>query len=351
MVHIGLDMHKESSEVAVIDDSGAVLDRCRLYYDDLDKLALYFRQFGTEATVTIEATRGWYWLVDLLQALGLTVKLANPKRVRLIADAQVKTDKIDAWVLAHLERLGFLPECYIPPLEVRGRRELLRHRLGLVRMSTAVKARVHALLAKLGFFPDYSDLFGKAGRQYLAAVEMNELYRRELDSYLVVIDLLAAEIKKATVRIRTVLKEDPRAELIQTAPGIGVLTAHLLLSEIGDVGRFRSPKRLCSYGGLVPRTYQSGNHVWQGELTQDGNRYIRYAMVEAAQQATKRDPGLRLFYERLRREKGNAKARVAVAHKLLVSVYYILKRNEPYHYRRLRSIPLGKPEFVLGHTE
>lgn len=351
MVHIGLDMHKDSSEVAVLDDGGKVLDRCRLYHDDLDKLALYFRQFVPAATVTIEATRGWYWLVDLLQALGLTVKLANPRRVRLIADAQVKTDKIDAWVLAHLERLGFLPECYIAPLAVRGRRELLRHRLGLVRTGTAMKDRVHSLLAKLGHFPGYSDLFGKAGRQYLATVEIGEPYRSELDSYLAVIDLLAGEIKKATARIRAVLKKDPRAEVLETAPGIGELTAHLLLSEIGDIGRFRSAKRLCAYGGLVPRTYQSGKHVWQGELIDDGNRYIRYAMVEAAQQATKRDPELGLFYERLRREKGNAKARVAVARKLLVSVYYLLKRNEPYRYCRQRRTHLGKPEFVPGHNE
>ena len=167
MVHVGLDMHKRFSEVAVLDGAGTVLDRCTLHHDDPARLAEYFRGFGRDGTVTVEATRSWYWLVDLLESEGLTVKLAHPARVRLIADARVKTDRIDAWVLAHLERLGFLPEAYIPPQEVRDRRELLRYRLGLVSLSTILKNRVHAMLAKLGINPKQTDLFGKSGRAFL----------------------------------------------------------------------------------------------------------------------------------------------------------------------------------------
>jgi len=351
MVHIGLDMHKQFSAVAVLDDAGAVLERCTLHHDDPTKLAEYFGRLGGDGTVTMEATRGWYWLADLIESEGLTVKLAHPAKVRLIADARIKTDKIDAWVLAHLERLGFLPESYIPPQEVRDRRELLRYRLGLVSLTTGLKNRVHALLAKLGIMSRQTDLFGKSGREFLAGLKLRDVYRRVLDGWLATIDFLACEVKRVTSELRAELKEDFRAELLKSTPGVGVLTAYLLLAEIGDIGRFSSAKRLCSYAGLVPRTYQSGGKNWQGGITRQGNRYIRYAMVEAAQVATRKDAALDLFYQRLKREKGAGKARVAVARKLLVAVYHILKRSEPYRYGHLARIHLGKPAFVPGHAE
>jgi len=344
-------MHKRFSELAVLDDAGAVLDRCKLHHDNPQGMTEYFDSFGGAGTVTVEATRGWYWLTDMVESRGLAVKLAHPAKVRLIADARIKTDKIDAWVLAHLERLGFLPEAYIPPQAVRDRRELLRYRLGLVGLSTGLKNRVHALLAKLGIIPEQTDLFGKAGREFLAGLELREVYRRVLDGELAVIDFLAAEVKRITAELRAALKEDPRAELLRSIPGVGVLTAYLLLAEIGDIGRFPSAKRLCSYAGLVPRTYASGGRSWQGGITRQGNRYIRYAMVEAAQVATRKDVALGRFYQRLKREKGAGKARVAVARKLLVAVYHILQRKEPYRYGHLAKIHLGKPAFVSGHAE
>lgn len=353
MVHIGLDMHKRFSEVAVLDDAGAVVDRCRLDHEDQERMRQYFELFEGAGTVTLEATRNWYWLYELLESCGLDVRLAHPLKVRLIAEARVKTDAIDARVLAQLERTGFLPEAYIPPREIRDARELLRYRLSLVWQRTGLKNRVHALLDKLGIGHHFTDLFGTAGRRFLETVELRAVYRETLDGYLAAIAYLDEAVKRVTRGMRKRLQADSRAELLLTIPGVGHLTAYLLLCEIGDVGRFSSAKRLCGYSGLVPRTYQSGERCWQGEITRQGNRYLRWAMVEVAYAATAKDASLAAFYSRLRLKKGAARARVAVARKLLVAVYHVLSRNEPYRYNVLaRPVTYpGKPVPPAGRSE
>lgn len=348
MLHVGVDMHKRFSKLAVLDDDRVVLDECRLDHRDRAGMQQYFRQLARPATVTVEATRSWYWFFELLEAEDLPVKLAHPLKVRLIAEARIKTDAIDALTLAELERAGFLPEAYIPPREVRDQRELLRYRLGLVWTRTGLKNRVHAVVDKLGIRHEFTDLFGKAGRRFLAGLELRDVYRQALDGYLAGIDFLTERIAEATRSIRACLKQDPRAELLQTVPGIGELTAHLLLAEIGDIGRFVSAKRLCAYSGLVPRTYQSGSHCWQGKITRQGDRYIRWAMVEAAYQATRQDAALADWYQRLKLQKGAAVARVAVARKLLSAVWHVLTKQEPYRYRPLRAFHPGKPEQAAG---
>lgn len=349
MVHIGLDMHKKKTEVAVVNDDGEVMERRELWHDRPEEMSAYFDSFDGDGVATVEATRSWYWFVEFLEEHGLKVKLAHPLKVRLIAEARVKTDKIDAEVLAQLERSRFLPESYIPPREVRDNRELLRYRMALVSVATSLKNRIHALLDKLGIRHGFTDLFGKGGREFLATLELREIYRLALDGYLACLDCVTGEVKKVTGDIKSRLKPDKKAALLMSAPGIGHLTAYLLLAEIDDVGRFPSDKKLCAYGGLVPRTYQSGEHCWRGTITRQGNRYIRWAMVEAAQKATAKDPALGYFYEKLKKEKGAAKARVAVARKLLVAVYHILKYGEPYRYNSLTKIHLGKPGLRAGH--
>jgi transposase len=226
MFYIGLDMHKKFSGVEVMDEEGQAIDQRVLYHDDQEKIREYFSHIGQDGTVTLEATRNWYWLFELLEEEGLRVKLAHPSKVRLIAEVRIKTDSIDASTLAHLERTGYLPEAYIPSRDVRDNRELLRYRLSLVRIRTSLKNRIHAI---------------------------DEI------------------LKGITKRIQTSLEKDPQAELLMSIPGISYLTAHLLLCEIGDIQRFPSAKRLCSYAGIVPGTHQSADHIWHGPITKQGN--------------------------------------------------------------------------------
>ena len=338
MLHIGLDMHKHFSEVAVLDDAGKVEGRKTLRHNDRADMVEYFRPMGGMAVVALEATRNWYWLYEFLEELNIEVKLAHPRKVRLIAESAIKTDKIDAMVLARLELVGFLPLAYIPPRPVRDMRELLRYRLVLVRLRTSLKNRVHALLDKLGILYSFTDLFGKNGRKFLEAVELRPVYRKELDNYLELIKDADERIAVAGREIKAQLVPDPRAEFLMTIPGVGQLTAYLLLAEIGDIKRFVSAKKLCSYGGIVPIVKQSAEHCWQGRITKQGSRYIRWAMVEAACKAPSHDNGLGQFYRRVASRRGPLKARVAVARKLLATVWHVLMNNEAYKPRYATTV-------------
>jgi transposase len=330
MLHVGLDLHKKYSTVAVMDDDGNVQLEDTLYHDDRPRLIEFFSKLAGKAVVTVEATRDWYWLYELLEELGVTVKLANARKVRLIAESWLKNDKVDAKSLAQLERTGFLPEAYISPRPIRDNREYLRYRLTLVRLRTGLKNKVHALLDKLAIKHPFADLFCPAGRRFLSQLTLRPAYQEELTNYLALIEDLERRIVAATKEIQRQLKPDPRAKLLMTIPGIGHLTAYLLLNEIGDIKRFPTPGKLCAYGGIVPIVRQSADHRWQGHITKEGNRYIRWALTESACLAPSKDYAFGSFYRRLKARRGNLKARVAVARKLLVAVWYVLTYGEPY---------------------
>jgi len=330
MLHVGLDLHKRFSTVTVMDDNGTVLKQDKLYHDDRTRLTEFFGPLAGKAVVTVEATRNWYWLYELLEELGVNVKLANARKVRLIAEARLKSDKVDPGSLAQLERTGFLPEAYIPPLEIRDNREYLRYRLTLVRLRTGLKNDVHALLDKLNIGHSFADLFCPAGRRFLSQLKLRPAYQEELTNYLALIEDLERRIVVATKEIKRQLKPDPRAKLLMTIPAVGHLTSYLLLNEIGDIKRFPTPGKLCAYGGIVPIVRQSADHRWQGHITRTGNSYIRWALTESACKAPSKDYVLGSFYRRVACRRGPLKARVAVARKLLVAVWYVLTYGEPY---------------------
>jgi transposase len=330
-------MHKRFSQLAAFDDAGELIGEEKLYHDDQPAIAQYFRDLGDKTTVALEATRSWYWLYELLEAEGVTVKLVNPRRVRLIAESTVKTDKIDAQVLADLERIGYLPQAYIPPREVRDNRELLRYRMMLVHDRSRFKNAIHAMIDKLGITHHFSDLFSPAGRTFLAELELRPVYRKAIDGYLGLIQVLDQKITAVTSEIKALLKPDPRADLLMSIPGVGQLTAYLLLSEIGDIGRFSSARKLCAYAGLIPSTHQSGDHTRHGSITKAGNRYLRWSMTEAAQKAPGKDGRLGRFYCRVAVRRGKPRARIAVARKIMAAVYYVWSRGESY-----RVIPVKK---------
>jgi len=334
MLHIGVDFHKRFSRVVTLDDAGSVVDRLTLRHDDRAGMVEYFRGKASNATATVEAVRGWYWLGELLAEAGVEMKLAHPRKVRLIAESTIKTDTVDAGTLAQLERTGFLPEAYIPSREVRDSRELLRCRMTLVRIRTGLKSRVHAVVDKLGINHPFSDLFGPAGRKFPRSLRLRPVYQQQLDNYLGLLEEVERRLMAVTLEIKAMVRPDPRAELLMTIPGVGHITAYLLLWEIGDIRRFLSAKKLCAYAGLVPATRQSADHCWQGRITKDGNRYIRWGMVEGACKAPSKNWGLAQYFRRVAVRRGPLKARVAVARKLLVAVWRVWTDGQPYRLTR-----------------
>src|SRR3989442_14656141 len=183
MNSVGIDLHRNRSQIAVIDGQGELSLSRRIVNDRATFLELLASLEG-ESRIAVEATYGWEWLAELLEDAGYEIHLAHPLRTRAIAAARVKTDAVDAKTLAHLLRADLLPEAYVAPRELRDLRELLRHRIVLTRMRSALKNRVHALLARQGIQNGHADLFGPGGRRFLADLELREPARRRLDSLL-----------------------------------------------------------------------------------------------------------------------------------------------------------------------
>ena len=334
--YIGVDFHMQHYSVAVMDREGNVMDEKKLYHSDQKELFNYFSSFDKDTSVALEATRNWYWFVDSLQGIGLDVKLVHAKKARIIAESTIKTDKIDAKALAHLNRCNFLPVAYIADKDVRSLRELLRYYMSLVKIRSSVKNRIHAILAKNNIHHGFSDLFGKAGMLFLNNIDIQAIYRLELNGYLNVLNNLKEQIHQAQLEIKSRCKESNYAKLLITVPGISFFTGLLLSVEIANISRFLTHKKLCCYAGLASSTHQSADKTYHGHIIKDSNKYIRYALIEAVPIAVKKDPKLWLFYTNVMRSKGRTKAKIAVARKLLITIYYMLKFNKEYQINNSR---------------
>jgi len=252
----------------------------------------------------------------------------------------VKTDAVDAKTLAHLLRAELLPEAYIAPRELRDVRELLRHRAALVAMRTALKNRVHAILAKHGITREQSDLFGKAGREFLSTVALREAPRRRLESLLSLIDDFDREITETTKEIDQQAKADERVALLCQIRGVGRYTAMLIIAEIGDIRRFPTARHLCAWAGLTPSVRSSDGKARLGRITKQGSHLLRWALIEAAQKTPTGGGVLREQYERIAKRRGAKVAKVAIARQILTLSYYGLRDGE---IRRLKTpAPAGR---------
>lgn len=346
--YIGIDFHKQFSQVAVMDDKGKLIDERRLEHGDRDELKGYFSRFQPSTSVALEATRNWYWLVDLLQEQGMNVKLVHAKKARIIAESTIKTDKVDARVIAHLDRCNFLPQAYIASPETRSERELLRYHISLVKLQTSVKNRVHAILSKHNVQYNFSDLFGRAGREFLTGIALPEVFRLELNGYLDVLDKLSAVLNHAKKEIKEHCRSCREAQLLNTVPGIGEYGALLLAAEIADIHRFSDVKRFCCYGGTASSTHQSADTRYHGHIIKDSNKYIRFVVLEAVPHAVKKDLKLWRFYCKIERRKGKKIAKIATARKLLVIIYQMLKNGAPYRIAHKSEYSQVNPLAKLG---
>jgi transposase len=275
--------------------------------------------------VVLEASINWYHLYDLLEGLGVPVTLAHPLRTRAIAEAKVKTDKIDSATLAQLLRADLVPAAYIPPREIRDLRELLRYRAALVRLQTTVKNRVHAILLKHGYQAPVRDAFGVRGRAWLATLTLRPVYQQALHGYLQILDVVRDQIDAASEAIDHEARTTPQVHTLCTLPGVGHYTALLLLAETGDVSRFPTPKHLVSYAGLAPTVHASGGRVRTGHISKQGSPWLRWILMEAALHASRKPGPFQDLYQRLAKRKGPHIARVAVARELLTKVYWMMR--------------------------
>ena len=342
MLYTGVDYHRSFSYLTTMDERGEIVSQKKLPSNG--QIVDYLKEFGEEMEVAIEATPSWYWLYDHLEGEGFEVKLSHPLKTKAIAYAKVKTDKVDSATLAHLLRSNLLPLSYVPEKPVRLNRELLRYRASLVKIQTGVKNKIHTILAKNNVNHEYSDLFGKEGMTFLHSLALPENYKVALEGYLTILEVVRKEIQLVSKKVQQLAEEDRDTVLLMTIPGMGYYSALLTKSEIGDVKRFRSAKQLCSYAGLVPSTYASGNTCFHGHITKQGSRWLRWILIEAAIHAVKRPGVLRSFYFKVERKKGGQVAKVATARKLLEWIYHILKDGRTYQEMERIADLLGRGE-------
>jgi transposase len=324
-VYVGMDVHRKRSQVAIVDDAGAQ-QRNRNLANDPAKLVPLLGVLPPGTPVAFEAAYGWGWLVELLEELELEPHLVHPSRCKAIASARLKNDKVDAATLAQLLRADLLPEAWIAPQEVRDLRALLRHRASLVRMGTACKNRVHAVLADRGIGEDRI-LWTGPGRAWLAALELPPIPRAIVEDCCGLLDALATPIGRLEREIATLAKPDPRVQALMVLPGVGRLTAMTLVAEIGDIGRFPTARKLCAWAGLTPQVRNSDRKVRHGHITKQGSPWVRGILEEAAQMA-KRHPMFAGAYGELARRRGKNIATVAIARRLLARSFHILRQLE-----------------------
>lgn len=332
MHYVAVDYHKRYSYLVVKDREGKVERR-----GTVNNRREEFKQFlegCRPGKAVLEATRNWGLVYDWLEEILDDVALAHPLKVRAIAEARIKTDKISADILCDLLRSNLLPEAYVPSKETREAKNILRQRMFFVRVQTMLKNRVHTILDRhpeaLSEAPDVSDLFGAIGMKWLRQVILPGHDNQLLASELELLEILKRKISESNGLVKELARGDKRVKLLRSVPGLGPFFSVLVANEIDDVTRFRDEKKLCAYAGLVPSTYASGGKVFHGKITKLGNKWLRWALIEAVPPAIRSDPDLFAYHQRLKVRKGANAATVATARRLLTIAYRVLKQERLY---------------------
>jgi transposase len=320
---VGLDVHKKYTEVAIIDEDG-VIEKQERIENEPGKIEEFSNKLSN-ADMVMESSSTWYWLYEILSRRHRVV-LSNPAKTKAIASAKLKTDKVDALMLANLLRGGYIAESYVPSRRVMSLRELVRYRASLVRMRGSVKNRVHAYLLMNNIKMDCSP-FTKGFLEQLRKVK-----DARVEGYIRIIERLNLEIHEASRIICSEALNDENAKFLMTIPGISFYSALLLVSEIGNIDRFPDSAHLVSYAGLASSTHSSGGSTYHGRITKAGSPYLRWVLNQCTWVHIRNEPegSIAAFYERLRRKKGHSKASVAASAKLLKIVYWVLKEKRPY---------------------
>ena len=341
MPFAAFDLHKREIEAADFDDDGRTTCRQRSPGTREAILAFAKHYLTSLHKVAMEATFNTWAVVDLLAPLVHSITVGNPLQTRAIAQAKVKTDKIDVQVLGHLLRLGYLPEVWTPDAATRQLRQQTTERATLTNDRTRLQNRIHGILNhRLIATPSPltgAALFQSAGIHWLQQLELDPVGRRSLDRMLVQLQLIQQQIDSTQAPLAKLAYADPQARLLMTLPGVGFATALALRAALGDLSRFPSPDHAAAYLGLVPSTYQSGDKTYHGRITKRGNSHARWMLIDAAQSVDAHPGPLGHFFRKLAKKKGRNVAVVATARKLVTIAWHMLKDNQPYRYAIPRS--------------
>jgi transposase len=337
---LGWDIHRKFSKVSLMQETAdgeiQVIERARLEHSDRDAMRRWLGRLPEQTPVALEAAFGWPWVADLLEELSLAPHLGHPPALKVLTQHEAKSDRCDSDRLAKFQLRGILPESYLAPPDVRQIRERTRFRMSLTRLRGAVKNRMHALLHRFGILHDFSDLFGKQGRRFLDRLDLPAASRDVMTASLELLDDIVQQIATVEQWMKKNLDEDETLRRLETIPGIGLILAHVIRAEIGELDRFPTARHLRSYAGLAPRSDDSADRHGQRHCSPACNHALRWALIEAAGAVllTKGTRGSRLRRLHARLTHGGTcnknQAKVALAGELAELVFIVWKKQRPY---------------------
>jgi transposase len=358
--YIGMDVHREFAQLAVVED-GLVRDAGRIGVTP-EALRAWAESLRVDDQVALEATGNSDAIANLLLPLVGRVVVSNPSKTRAIAEAKVKTDKVDARILAQLLAADFLPPVWLPDERTRCLRRQVSRRAHIVRQRTRIKNQVHAILTRnLAPTPPVSDLFGTTGRHWLSRQDLPADERAAVQALLRQLDFHAGELAAVDRDLAVEAFGDPVVARLMTIPGIDSIAAISIVAAVGDFSRFDNPDKLVSYVGLNPKVRQSGNSApVHGRISKAGRAQVRGVLVEAAWSATRAPGPLRAFYQRIQARRGFQTAVVATARKMTVLAWHLVTKNQDYafarpglvaHKRRKLELAAGAPSLRGNHRQ
>lgn len=333
MLYLGCDVHKNYTTVSFVDENGDVKGT-KNFFNNIDELKHLLSLFPEEEfAAVLEAGLNWGVIYDMLDSLSevKNVSLAHPPKVKAIASAKIKTDKIDSKILGQLLRTDLIPEVWVPCRETRILKDIVRFRAFTVKIKTMIKNRTHDILRKSHINPpEVKDIFGKYGRMWLEGIELPDKRADKLLRYHLRLKDTFEDMEKELKKwINREMKNNEDLELVKTIPGIRDVFGPIITLEIDDINRFPDHAHLHSYSGLVPSTHVSGNTSYHGRLIR-GNRWLRWAFIEGAHTSVRISPYFREHYTRIKRRAGTQAASIASGRKLATIVYRVLKERRPY---------------------
>lgn len=332
MNFVGIDLHKKTISICVVNQERGILDRKRFFCSAPGRIVTFFESIKP-FRVVVEATASYEWLLALLEPLAERVVLAHPKKMRVIAESTRKSDKLDAQILAEFLALDMIPESYRPSKRERAHRILVRQRCYLSRRVTSVRNKIRRVLSN--YNADRADLFTETGLAYLNKTSVLQADRFVLDQLLLEWRSYSAQMKEVDQRLDEFAAEAPAREaearaILSTIPGVGPVTVDVVISELGDIRRFGSQKKVCAYAGLVPGQRESAGRSRELGITKEGPRLLRWVLVQAAWRLTNTTARWRRIFEGLVKRRGKKKAIVAVARRLLCVMASMLQSGRRY---------------------
>ena len=332
--YVALDIHKQYCVIAGVDRDGrVVLQPVRVEHADLEGW-LKKNLRGTDHVVIESTTNAWH-VYDLLVPLAERVVVANPIKVKQIANARVKTDIRDTFILARLLAANLVPEVWVPPAHVREMRQLLSQRRQLVEAHTQIVNRMHSVAHRHHLSHELGKRFNENTTSWQKDKRLSKIEQFQLELEMENRVYIEKQIGRIGKEVAKMSHQKPWADsmsYLMQLPGFGVITGITVLAAIGEIQRFDSARHLASYSGLTPGLEQSGTKYHEKGITKEGRKELRWALVEVAQRAVKSDPLWTRRFQELQKRMHRNQAIVAIARRMLELVWYVLTRRQPYRH-------------------